>query len=127
MKMLRIDPLQQKWYMLCPFCRHSACLTAKRVKNLMRENCPDHAKVVESEIGPVAVVHALSPEGHYDANSTLQMLPTDMPDMVDALLDDVEELEAELAEAQTACKKLQKENERLRRDVGVSCTRARHH
>ena len=110
---------------MCPFCRDSARVTAKRVKKLMCEHCPDHAKVVESEIGSVAVIHAPDPEGRYDERSTLQMLPASMPDVVSELLDEVGELEAELAEAHTACEKLQKENESLRQDVRFLFPRAR--
>jgi len=123
--MLQVHYQRRRWRVLCPFCRHSAHVTAKRVKKLMCQNCPDHAKVVESEIGSVAVIHAPGPEGRDVERSTLQMLPTSMPDVVDESVDEVKELEAEMAEAQIACEKLQEENESLRQDVRFVFPRAR--
>ena len=103
--------------MLCPFCRCPAAVTTKRVKRLLAEHCPDHAKVVESELGPMAVIHNPGLEGRYDQTSTLQMLPSTMPDMMDNVLDRTEELTEELAEMRASHGALQQENERLRRSL----------
>ena len=115
--MLRADYQRQRWHVLCPFCRCPAAVTTKRVKRLLVEHCPDHAKVVESELGPMAVIHAPGPEGRYDQTSTLQMLPSTMPDMMDNVLDRTEELTEELAEMRASHGALQQENERLRRSL----------
>ena len=115
--MLRADYQRQRWHVLCPFCRSRAAVTNKRVKKLLVERCPDHAKVVESELGPLAVIHTPGPEGRYDQTSTLQMLPTTMPDMMDNVLDRTEELTEELAEMRASHGALQQENERLRRSL----------
>ncbi len=116
-KVLRVDYMKQQFRLSCPFCRRLALVTAKRVKKLMAESCPDHARVLESELGPVAVVHAPDPEGSYGESSTLQMLPTSMPDLVDELLDAVDELSEDLAGAQATCKTLEEENESLRQSL----------
>ena len=57
-KVLKLDLKRQRFYVACPFCRRRTPAAIKRVKKLMDENCPDHAKVTESENGPVAVVRA---------------------------------------------------------------------
>ena len=63
-KMLRADYARQRFSMACPFCRRTSMVTSTRVENLVAEHCPDHAKVLESEIGPVVVVRTLqAPRG----------------------------------------------------------------
>ena len=114
-QVLRLNYRRQRWHIMCPFCRHVAALTEKRVKKLLRDHAPDHAKVIESDdVGPVAVVHNPGPEGHYDAGSSIQKLPTDLPELVDELMEEVDELSEELAEVHATCKMLQEENKRLR-------------
>ena len=97
-KVLRVDYAKQRFRLSCPFCRRLALVTAKRVKKLMGENCLDHAKMFESEIGPVAVVHIPDPEGRYDSGSSIKMLPLDMPGLIHDLTENVEELREQLAE-----------------------------
>lgn len=73
--------------------------------------------MIASEIGPVAIVHNPGPDGRYDSQSSINMLPTDLSDTVDELMDEVGELSEDLAGAQATCKTLEEENKRLRKMV----------
>ena len=112
-KVLKLDLKRQRFYVACPFCRRRTPAAIKRVKKLMDENCPDHAKVIESEDGPVAVAHVPSSDGHYGDKSTLCFLPTYLPDLLGELLEEMDLLSDELAAAQERCKTLE-ERDRLR-------------
>ena len=56
-QVLQLNYQRQRWHIVCPFCRHVAAVTEKRVKQLLCDHVPDHAKVIASDIGPVAIVH----------------------------------------------------------------------
>ena len=116
-QVLQLNYERQRWHTVCPFCRHVATVTEKRVKKLLRDHAPDHAKVIASEIGPVAVVHNPGPEGRYDSGSSIDTLPTDLPEIVDELMEEVGELSEELAGVQATCKTLEEENKRLRQPL----------
>lgn len=113
-KVFQVQYVKQRFQVRCPFCRHAQHITGKRVKKLMAEHCLDHALVVDSEVGPVAVVHSPDAGGRYGDESVLQLVPTCLGDMVDELLSDIEELEEELAGSKRACSDLSEENARLR-------------
>ena len=70
--------------------------------------------VIASDIGPVAVVHNPGPDGRYDAGSSIDTLPTDLPELVDELMEEVDDLSEEFAGAQATCKTLEEENKCLR-------------
>ena len=113
-KVLRVDYSKQCFRAPCPFCRRVALVTTNRAKKLFYENCSHHAKVLDSELGSVVVVHAPASDGGYGENSTLQMVPTWLPDLVDELLDEVDELSDELARVQETRPTLEEENRNLR-------------
>lgn len=106
--------MKQRFQVRCPFCRHAQPITGKRVKRLMAEHCLDHALVVDSEVGPVAVVHSPDEGGSYGDESMLQLVPTGLGDMVDEMLSEMEDLEEELAKTQQTCSDLGAENARLK-------------
>ena len=112
-KVLKLEYKRRRFYVACPFCRRRTPAATKRVKKLMEENCPDHAVVIESEGGPVAVVHVPSTDGHYGDKSTLRFLPTCLPALLQELLEEIDILSSELTAAQDRCKTLE-ERERLR-------------
>ena len=116
-QVLQLNYRHQRWHIACPFCRRVTTVTAKRVKQMLHDHCPDHAKVLASEIGPVAIVHNPGPDGHYDSQSSISMLPEDLSDIVDELMDEVGELSEDLAAAHAACKTLEEENKRLRQPL----------
>ena len=113
-QVLRLNYGRKRWHTVCPFCRHVAAVTQKRVKKLLHDHAPDHAKVIESDVGPVAIIHNPSPDGRYDDASTIDTIPTVLPEIVDELIEEVEQLSGELAGTQEACKRLEKELERRR-------------
>ena len=105
-QVLQLNYQRQRWHIVCPFCRHVAAVTEKRVKQLLCDHVPDHAKVIASDIGPVAIVHNPGPDGRYDSRSSIDMLPTDLPGVVDELMEEVEDLQTKLAEERAIIKRL---------------------
>ena len=105
-KVLKLEYKTRRFRVSCPFCRRLTLVPTKRVKTLMAENCPDHAMVMDSEEGPVAVVH-VPKDGCYGDKSTLQLLPTYMLALLADLMDEIDLLSAELASAQERCKTLE--------------------
>ncbi len=116
-QVLQLNYQRQRWHIACPFCRQVATVTVKRVKKLLRDHVPDHAKVIASDIGPVAIVHNPGPDGRYDSESSIDMLSTDLPDIVDELMEEVDDLSEELAGAQATCKTLEEDNKCLRQPL----------
>ena len=105
-QVLQLNYQRQRWHIACSFCRHVTAVTEKRVKQLLCDHVPDHAKVIASDIGPVAIVHNPGPDGRYDSRSSIDMLPTDLPGVVDELMEEVEDLQTKLAEERAIIKRL---------------------
>ena len=62
--------------------------------------------MIASDIGPVAIVHNPGPDGRYDSGSSIDMLPTDLPGVVDERMEEVEDLQTKLAEERATMKRL---------------------
>ena len=120
-KLVKINVGKDTWHLTCPFCRAEKRVTHKRVKALMHAHCPDHAQVVETvDVGPAAVVHWPGPDGHYRCpESSLEVLPLDMPAVIVEMSEIIEDLETSLAESERVRASREDENRRLRSTANV--------
>ena len=72
---------EPEWYFTCPFCRGELSVDLPRVKELLAEQCPHHAKLLNSESSAggssaaVVAVHLPCNDGCYHcAGSTLRVV-----------------------------------------------------
>lgn len=127
-KLLKTRFVKETWHLTCPFCRAKKLVTQRRVKALMHAHCPDHAQVVETtDVGRAVVVHQPSPDGRYHCSgSSLEVLPLEMPGVLTDMEDEMEDVQAALAESERAraatlalARELENENRRLRSTANV--------
>ena len=126
-KLLKTRFVEETWHLTCPFCRAEKLVTQREVKELMHAHCPNHAQVVETDVGRAAVVHQPSLDGHYHCSgSSLRVLPLDMPGVFRDMEDEIKILTSALAESEAAraanlalARDLETENRRFRCTANV--------